>query len=213
MRLRTPAPLVAALGEAPCDGPLPSWSTLVEDAAALAEIPRGAAVTAEIVDGPGAPRLIAAARDRDLAVVGRVSDGFAPARTREVLAAVDRLVAAGCAEIAVDEGPGAASPLLLRNLLQDVVARARPVPVRVRLREAYGLGMANVLTALKSGVRHFDVTLGGIDGGLCAEDVLFLASRLGVATPADRGALVAAATDLEAIWGSALPGRTYRTAS
>lgn len=213
VRLRTPAPLVPALDEVPDDGPLPRWSILVEDAACLAEVPRGAPVTAEIVAGPDAPRLIAAARERGLSVVGRVSDGFAPARQGEVLAAVDRLVAAGCAEIALDEGPEAASPLLVRNLLQEAVARSRPAPVRVRLREAYGLGMANALTAMKSGVRHFDVTLGGIDGGLCAEDVLFLAARLGVATPVDRAALVAAATDLETIWGSALPGRTYRTAS
>jgi isopropylmalate/homocitrate/citramalate synthase len=84
------------------------------------------------------------------------------------------------------------------------------VPLRVRLREAYGLGPANALTAMKSGVRHFDATLGGIDGGLCAEDVLFLAARLGVAAPIDRTALVTAATELEAIWGSVLPGRTYR---
>ncbi len=146
-------------------------------------------------------------------MVGRVSDVFAPARQAAVLAAVDRLAAAGCAEIALDEGAEAASPLLVRNVLQEAVARARPVPVRVRLREAYGLGLANALTAMKSGVRSFDVTLGGVDGGLCAEDVLFLAARLDVATPIDRAALVAAAADLEAVWGAALPGRTYRAAS
>lgn len=190
-----------------------AWSMLVEDAARLAEAPPGSGITAEIADGPDAPRLIEAARARDLPVIGRVGDVFAPARQRDVLAAVDRLAAAGCAEIALDEGPEAASPLHVRNLLQEAVARARPVPVRVRLREAYGLGLANALTAMKSGVRSFDTTLGGVDGGLCAEDVLFLAARLGVATPIDRAALVAAAADLEAVWGSALPGRTHRAAS
>jgi flavin reductase (DIM6/NTAB) family NADH-FMN oxidoreductase RutF len=191
----------------------PSWSVLVEDAASLTRVPRDSPVTAEIADGPHAPRLIAAARTRGLAVVGRVSDVFAPGREAAVLAAVDRLAAAGCAEIALDEGAEAASPLLVRNVLQEAVARARPVPLRVRLREAYGLGLANALTAMKSGVRSFDVTLGGIDGGLCAEDLLFLADRLDVATPIDRAALVAAAADLEALWGSALPGRTHRAAS
>lgn len=209
VRVRTAFPPAPAPG----GGPLPPWSMLVEDAACLAEVPRESGVTAEIVAGPDAPRLIETARARGLAVVGRVGDVFAPARQPDVLSAVDRMAAAGCAEIALDEGPEAASPLLVRNLLQEAVARARPVPVRVRLREAYGLGLANALTAMKSGVRSFDVTLGGVDGGLCAEDVLFLAARLDVATPIDRAALVAAAADLEAVWGSALPGRTYRAAS
>ncbi|MFB4307436.1 flavin reductase [Actinomadura sp. GTD37] len=209
VRVRTPFPPART----PDGAPQPEWSMLVEDAACLAEVPRGSGVTAEIADGPDAGRLIEQARDRDLSVIGRVGDVFAPARERDVLTAVDRMVAAGCAEIALDEGPEAASPLLVRNLLQEAVARARPVPLRVRLREAYGLGLANALTAMKSGVRSFDVTLGGVDGGLCAEDVLFLAARLDVATPIDRAALVAAAADLEAVWGSALPGRTYRAAS
>ncbi|MFI0350261.1 flavin reductase [Actinomadura sp. 9N407] len=217
VRVRVPAtalPLPGPAGRAREPGPAalgrPSWSTLVEEPARLPALPPGAPVMVEVTDAPGAPRLIGAARERGLAVVGRVPDAFAPAREAEVLAAADRLVAAGCAEVALDEGPEAASPLQVRNLLQEAVPRTRPVPLRVRLREAYGLGPANALTAMKSGVRHFDATLGGIDGGLCAEDVLFLAARLGVAAPIDRAALVAAATDLEAIWGSVLPGRTYR---
>ncbi|MGC4955999.1 flavin reductase [Actinomadura citrea] len=209
VRVRLPLPPVPGPGGPPGT----PWSALVEDAACLARVPPGSPVTAEIVDGPDAPRLIAAARARGLPVVGRVGDVFDPARQAAVLAAVDRLLTAGCTEIALDEGPAAASPLVVRNVLQEAVARARPVPVRVRLREACGLGLANALTAMKSGVRSFDATLGGIDGGLCAEDVLFLAARLDVATPTDRAALVAAAADLEAVWGSALPGRTYRTAS
>ncbi|SNT38405.1 NADH-FMN oxidoreductase RutF, flavin reductase (DIM6/NTAB) family [Actinomadura meyerae] len=224
VRVRTPLPPAVPPGALP-NGTLPNgtgsngagspaaWSVLVEDAACLAEVPHGSGITAEVADGPDAARLIGAARTRGLPVIGRIGDGFAPGRQRDVLAAVDRLAAAGCAEIALDEGPEAASPLHVRNLLQEAVARARPVPLRVRLREAYGLGLANALTAMKSGVRSFDTTLGGVDGGLCAEDVLFLAARLGVATPIDRAALVAAAADLEAVWGSALPGRTHRAAS
>ncbi|SEG54759.1 NADH-FMN oxidoreductase RutF, flavin reductase (DIM6/NTAB) family [Thermomonospora echinospora] len=207
VRIRTPLPAP------PGNGTRPAVSVLVEDATRLAAVPREAPVVAEVVHGPDAPDLVAAARERGLPVVGRVPDAFSPERQTAVLAAVDRLVEAGCAEIALDEGPDAASPLRVRNLLQDAVARTRPVPLRVRLREAHGLGLVNALTAMKSGVRHFDVTLGGVDGGLCAEDVLFLAARLDVATPIDRAALVTAATDLEAIWGSALPGRTYRIAS
>ncbi|GAB2839196.1 hypothetical protein GCM10022221_43400 [Actinocorallia aurea] len=161
-------------------------------------------------DAGGADRLVSAARAKGAQAVGRVPDAFSPGNRDASVAAVADLVAAGCAEIALDEGAEPASPLHLRELLRDAVAVAGDVPLRVRLAENAGLGLANALTAMKSGVRHFDVTLGGLDDGLCAVDVLFLATRLDVASAADRDALVAAAADLETAYGSPLPGRTYR---
>lgn len=154
--------------------------------------------------------LVAAARAKGSPAVGRVPDAFAPGRRDAALGAVADLVGAGCAEVALDEGEEPASPLHLRELLRDVVAVTGDVPVRVRLADRHGLGLANALTAMKSGVRHFDVTLGGLDDGLCAVDVLFLATRLDVASAADRDALVAVAAELETACGTPLPGRTYR---
>ncbi|MDX6744367.1 flavin reductase [Actinocorallia sp. A-T 12471] len=161
-------------------------------------------------DADGAGRLVTAARAKGAQAVGRIPDAFARDRRDASIGAVADLVAAGCDEIALDEGDEPASPLNLRELLRDAVSVAGDVPVRVRLAEHAGLGLANALTAMKSGVRHFDVTLGGLDDGLCAVDVLFLATRLDVASAADRDALVAAAADLETACGSPLPGRTYR---
>ncbi|MFC9971096.1 flavin reductase [Spirillospora sp. NPDC127200] len=197
----------------PLLGTAPGDSVLVAGPEEAGALPRGAAAAVEFYDGRRAAETVAAADERGLAAVGRVADAFAADRERAVPAAAERLAALGCAEIAFDEGPEAASPLQVRRLLQDAVAAARPVPLRVRLREAYGLGLANALTAMKSGVRHFDTTLGGVDGGLCAEDVLFLAERLEVGTSVDRAALVKAAAELEAVWGGVLPGRTYRAVS
>ncbi|MFG2246495.1 flavin reductase [Spirillospora sp. NPDC048823] len=213
VRLRGPLPAGPAPGGPVTAGPFPAGSVLVEDETRLALVPPGAGLVVEVVDGPCAPDLVRAARLRGLAAVGRVPDAFRADRHAAVLAAVDRFAEAGCAEIALDEGPAAASPLRVRDVLQDAVARTRPLTQRVRLRESRGLGLVNALTAMKSGVRHFDVTLGGVDGGLCAEDVLFLAAQLEVATPIDRAALAAASADLEAIWGAALPGRAHRVAS
>ncbi|MEU5882469.1 flavin reductase [Spirillospora sp. NPDC047279] len=194
------------------DGP---WSVVVRRPDQLARLAGARRGVVEVHAGRGAEEndaaeIVAAARARGLGTVGRIPDAFAPPRSGAVLGAVDRLVAMGCAEIALEEGPGAASPLHVRSLLQDAVARARPVPLRLRLREAYGLGLVNALTAMKSGVRHFDVTLGGIDGGLCAEDLLFLAGQLQIPGPVDRAGLIVAAGELEHLWGAALPGRTYR---
>lgn len=163
-----------------------------------------------------AEAMAAAARAAHCAAVGRIPDAFAADRRARTTAAVGELLAAGCAEIALEEGDEPASPLAVREVLGDVVPPAGRTPVRVALTDRAGLGLANALTAMKSGVRHFDVTLGGLDDGLCSVDLLFLASRLGVEGPGDREALAAAAAELEKDCGEPLPGRTRalgRTAS
>ena len=79
----------------------------------------------------------------------------------------------------------------------------------MRLRDHAGIGMANALTALKSGARSFDATLGGIDGTLAAEDLLYLCELLEVAhrrRPRRRAARRRASSS--SAWGEPLPSRT-----
>ena len=66
------------------------------------------------------------------------------------------------------------------------------------------------MTAMKSGVRRLDTTLGGIGDCVATEDALHLLETLEVTVLADRGAVVRAAVALETALGELLPGRTYR---
>jgi len=217
----TAGPLLKAVREAGVrtrvreEEPDESGSVLMDSPAGPAPGP-GGVIEFRHRDPGTAESMVAAARAAGCAAVGRVPDAFSPERREETLTAVGELLSAGCDEIALDEGDEPASPLAVREILCDAVPLAREVPVRVRLTDRDGLGLANALTAMKSGVRHFDVTLGGLDDGLCSVDLLFLASRLGVSSPADRDALSAAAAELETACGAPLPGRTHgpgRTAS
>ncbi|MFC6343867.1 hypothetical protein ACFP8W_17910, partial [Nocardioides hankookensis] len=47
------------------------------------------------------------------------------------------------------------------------------------------LGLVKALTALKSGVHHFNTTLAGLDGAVATEDLVRLLGELDVDTPAD----------------------------
>ncbi|MFC4121612.1 flavin reductase [Nonomuraea zeae] len=154
--------------------------------------------------------ILEAAQRAGLATVANVPDAFAPGREHRVVAKVARLAALGCDEIALEEGGSAATPLRVRRLIQEAAAVSGRAALRVGLRERHGIGLVNALVAMKSGVWRFDTTLGGVDGALPAEDVLFLAGELEVASAVDRAALVAGAAELERSWGSVLPGRTYR---
>jgi flavin reductase (DIM6/NTAB) family NADH-FMN oxidoreductase RutF len=112
-------------------------------------------------------------------------DAFAPERTDAVLAAVVAFSQARVLEIGMSDSYGAATPLQVRSVLQDAVGLARPVPLRARLGDRDRLGLVKALTALKSGVHHFNTTLAGLDGSVATEDLVRLLGELDVDTPAD----------------------------
>ncbi len=141
-----------------------------------------------------------AARRAGLTTVAHVPDAFAEDRGHHVVAEAAGLAELGCDEIALEEGGRAATPIAVRRLLQDVASATGGAPLRVGLRERHGIGLVNALVAMKSGVRHFDTTLGGVDGALPAEDLLFLAGELEVASAVNRADLVAGAAELERSW-------------
>ena len=106
------------------------------------------------------------------------------------------LSAAGVAEIGLSETGDSATPLRVRALLQDAVGLARPVPLRVHLRDHDRLGLVKALTALKSGVTHFDTTLAGLDGTVATEDLVRLFGGVEVDSPADADRVAQAAAAL-----------------
>ncbi len=167
--------------------------------------------------GPGsldalAP-LIEAARASGLSVGVTIADAFAAvghSTAERVAAFIDHVVELGPDEITLDDASGSATPLSVRELLQEAVTRAKPIPVGMSLGDQAGLGLANALTAMKSGVRRFEATLGGADGRVALEDLLHLVESLEIASTADRAAVVEAARALEARLGERLPGRTYQ---
>ncbi|MFG1946293.1 flavin reductase [Nonomuraea sp. NPDC048826] len=209
-------------GADPCADPLPpedldpaTASALITEPAQTRAVASAGAGVAEFTAAEPEPaaRLLEAAGRAGLATVGHVPEAFARDRADHVVATVARLAELGCDEIGLEEGAVAATPIRVRDLLQDAAAVAGAATVRVALRERHGIGLVNALVAMKSGVRHFDTTLGGVDGALPAEDVLFLAGQLDVDTAVDRSVLVASAAELESTWGSVLPGRTYKFAN
>ncbi|MCD4524400.1 flavin reductase [Nocardioides sp. cx-173] len=143
---------------------------------ALAD-PREAAQVVERL-GPLAPRT---------SVI--VPHAFLPRCADDVLAAVHVLSGAGVLEICLDDTAGEATLLEIRATLQEAVGVARPVPLRVSLEDRDRLGLVKALTALKSGVNHFDTTLVGLDGALATEDLIRLLGTIDVHTPVDGAAL------------------------
>ncbi|MCX5410214.1 flavin reductase [Streptomyces sp. NBC_00335] len=178
-------------------------SVHVADAAAAVRAAAAGSPAVELTitaDGHGTAaadtvRAIRGAGHPDTLVVARVRDALQPGLARACLLTVQRLAAAGCGEIVLEEpaegchDTDGASPLELRRLLQDAIPEAGPVPLRLALRDHHGLGLVNALTGMKSGVRCFDTHFGGHGGLLSTERLVLLCSRMNVAAPLDIAAL------------------------
>lgn len=164
----------------------------------------------DIVVTPGDSGSLAAAVKGRTSERVRIKGAFAEDVHDAVLETAEALAQAGYTRIVLDDTRADANPLVVRQRLVDVTARVRPAQVGVRLRAHAGLGSANALSALKSGVTSFETTLGGVDGTLATEDVLYLLSMLEVGTTADRPAVVDAAARLAARWPIPLTSNTAR---
>ena len=170
---------------------------------------------AELVVHPGDPVAV----DRAHAVVAGTAercsihllDAFDPARAEQVLAAIAEFSDASVLEICLTDSAGAATPLEVRGVLQEAVALARPAPIRMGLHDRDRLGLVKAITALKSGVSHFDTTLTGRGGTVATEDLVRLLQEVDVATPVDVSALASWPSGCAANPATASPPRTPRS--
>ncbi len=182
--------------------PLETASVLVADRAQADLVLAAGVSVVEICLDPGKPgrteELLAALDGIEFRSAVRIQDPFAPERLDVVLDAIEQLAAARVLEIGVPDTAGSATPLRVRAFLQEAVALARPVPLRMGLHDRDRLGLVKAIIALKSGVRHFDTTLAGIDGAVATEDLVRLLEEVDVHTPVDSAALAALARELRA---------------
>lgn len=92
-------------------------------------------------------------------------------------AALDEAVATGASSVCFDDTSGQADPMSVRALLSEARVRLAGVEVSVALDDANGFGIANALTALKSGVSRLVV------GERLDRDKTYeLCTRLGIPT-------------------------------
>lgn len=172
------------------------------DVAASSDDPEASAVLLREV--------VSAARTAGVSVGISVPDAFGNPDLTPLFTQLDALTALVPDQIVLGDAGAAATPLSVRQLLQDAVSRTKPVPLALALGDHAGLGLANALTAMKSGVRRFEATLGGVDERVALEDLLHLVGSLEVVSAVDPRDVRRVARGLESVWGGALPSRTYR---
>jgi len=106
----------------------------------------------------------------------------------------------GASEIALADTVGYANPTAVRDLFGAVRSAMPGMPLAAHFHDTRGLGLANVVAALDTGVCAFDASLGGFGGcpyapgatgNIATEDLVFLLESMGHTTGIDLDRLLA----------------------
>jgi len=124
----------------------------------------------------------------------------------------------GISEIALADTIGVANPAQVEELFQAMKQRLPSVRWGAHFHDTRGAAMANLLSALETGVSLFEGSIGGIGGSpfapaaggnLCSEDALTMLEAMGLETGVDVNRLIDVARGLERTLGARLPGRVH----
>ena len=113
-----------------------------------------------------------------------------------------RIAAAGPIEVAIADTIGIARPAEVERLAAAVAAAIAPLPLRVHFHDTRGMGVANVLAAVRAGAVRIDAAIGGTGGCPFAPGAAGnVAERIGDALDVDIDKLVETAGWLNARLG------------
>jgi hydroxymethylglutaryl-CoA lyase len=166
----------------------------------------------------GLERVIERARKEGLRCEGVISVSFGcpyegevpPERVFEI---AERLIAAGCAEIAFGDTTGMANPRQVTEFFEAAHERLAGSQLTAHFHNTRGQGLANVLAALEAGVRSFESSFGelggcpvprGATGNIATEDLVSMLHEMGYETGIDLERLVEAAGAAQTVLGRTL---------
>jgi hydroxymethylglutaryl-CoA lyase len=138
----------------------------------------------------------------------------------EVLRLMQALLDAGADRVSLADTVGYADPRMVRDLFERAFDIAGDRLWCGHFHDTRGLGLANVLAALQTGITRFDACLAGIggcphapgaSGNVTTEDLAYMLASMGMETGIDIGALLALRAQVAAwLEGETLHGTLWR---
>jgi len=144
-------------------------------------------------------------------------DGDIPAAT--VLDFVARLIDLGIDRVSLCDTTGIANPAQVKQICAEAKRRWPQTTFTAHFHNTRGMGLANALAALDTGIDRFDASLGGLggcpfapgaSGNVCTEDLVHMFATMGYDTGVNLEALLAVARDMPNIVGHEVPGQVMK---
>jgi hydroxymethylglutaryl-CoA lyase len=136
-----------------------------------------------------------------------------------VLGWVQRFSDLGVRGVTICDTTGMAHPLQVSRYADALQLQAPQLQHTLHFHNTRGMGLANVLAAVQSGITRFDGSLGGLggcpyapgaSGNICSEDAIYMLALMGYDTGIDMTTLLSAARQLPLIVGHAVPGQVAK---
>ena len=145
-----------------------------------------------------------------------------PITATTVLDIVKAYLAAGVRNISLADTAGHAQPMQVEDMFGAMRELDPDIELACHFHNTYGLGLANCIAALRSGVSYFESAFGGLGGcpftkvpagNVSTEDLVHSLQRMGLRGDIKLDALLNAARQVGTFFDRELPGLVVRSGS
>lgn len=168
-------------------------------------------------------QIFAAARGR-VQVNASLSTAFGcpfegPVPSSRVAGLVERFAELGIRRVTLCDTTGMANPTQVADLCGEIISRWPDLEFTAHFHNTRGMGLANALAALDSGIVRFDASLAGLggcpyapgaSGNVCTEDLVHMFETMGHDTGVALDALLAVAQRMPETVGHDVPGQVMK---
>lgn len=168
-------------------------------------------------------KAMAAGKKVQVSVQSAFGCGFeGPVSEDRVLEMVAVYLDAGLFNISLADTAGHANPAQVERLFSAVLALDPNVECTCHFHNTYGLGMANIMAALRVGVTSFETSFAGLGGcpftkaaagNVATEDFVNALQLKGLREDIELGQLIGVAGDVAKYFDREMPGCVYKTGS
>jgi hydroxymethylglutaryl-CoA lyase len=144
-------------------------------------------------------------------------EGDVPQKVVEEFA--KRFADLGVRGITICDTTGMANPIQVEKMSEVLQKQFPDIQLTMHFHNTRGMGLANVLAAVQSGITRFDGSLGGLggcpyapgaSGNISSEDAIHMLDAMGYDTGMDLSRLLAIARELPMIVGHTVPGQVAK---
>jgi hydroxymethylglutaryl-CoA lyase len=138
----------------------------------------------------------------------------------KVLEIISKYLGAGIKNVSLADTAGHANPGQVERLFSEIFKLESSVNCACHFHDTYGLGMANVYSAFKTGVKYFESSFAGLggcpftavaSGNVCTEDMVHLFQRMGIRSDIDIEKIINISLNAEKFFNRSLPGVIHKT--
>lgn len=136
-----------------------------------------------------------------------------------VLNYVSRFDRLGVRGVTICDTTGMAQPVQVKKMIDALHKHFKHLQLTMHFHNTRGMGLANILASVESGITRFDGSLGGLggcpyapgaSGNVCSEDAIHMVDAMGYDTGIQLDALLSIAKGLPRIVGHDVPGQVAK---